>query len=84
MKKVLLAAALVLCASSAYAASDRFAQMDKDGNGQVDWKMCIRDSALPPFSRILYIFQPFCILALDVHKRQAFRSARGFPWVRHP
>lgn len=38
MKKLLLLAALALCASPAYAAPDRFAQMDKDGNGQVDWE----------------------------------------------
>ena len=38
MKKMLLLAALALCASPAYAAPDRFAQMDKDGNGQVDWE----------------------------------------------
>ena len=38
MKKLLLLAALALCAAPAYAAPDRFEQMDKDGNGQVDWE----------------------------------------------
>ena len=37
MKKLLFLAALTLCAAPAYAAPDRFGQMDKDGNGQVDW-----------------------------------------------
>lgn len=35
MKKLLFLAALTLCAAPAYAAPDRFEQMDKDGNGQV-------------------------------------------------
>ena len=38
MKKLLFLAALTLCAAPAYAAPDRFEQMDKDGNGQVDWE----------------------------------------------
>ena len=38
MKKLLFLAALTLCAAPAYAAPDRFGQMDKDGNGQVDWE----------------------------------------------
>ena len=38
MKKLLFLAALTLCAAPAYATPDRFEQMDKDGNGQVDWE----------------------------------------------
>ena len=38
MKKLLFLAALTLGAAPAYAAPDRFEQMDKDGNGQVDWE----------------------------------------------
>ncbi len=38
MKKLLLLAALTLCAAPAYAAPDRFAQMDKNGDAKVDWE----------------------------------------------
>ncbi len=38
MKKLLLLAALVLCAAPVHAAPDRFAQMDKNGDGKVDWE----------------------------------------------
>ena len=49
MKKMLLLAALALCASPVYAAPDRFAQMDKDGDGQVDWKEF--EAAIPGMKR---------------------------------
>ena len=38
MKKLVFLAALTQCAAPAYAAPDRFGQMDTDGNGQVDWE----------------------------------------------
>ena len=49
MKKLLFLAALTLCAAPAYAAPDRFEQMDKDGNGQVDWEEF--QAAVPPSTR---------------------------------
>ena len=38
MKKMLLLAAMALCASPAFSAPDRFAQMDKNNDGNVDWE----------------------------------------------